>query len=76
MCGNRSCTQGRESFVEEASTEECGVVLERSSFYAEQCGQIFDEEYVELEGNEVRRKQRCQTEKARTRLFDLRRKEE
>ena len=45
-----------KGFVDEARTGECGVVLDRSSFYAEQGGQIFDEGYMVLEGNEVRRK--------------------
>ena len=34
-------------FVEEASTgQECGVLLDKTCFYAEQGGQIYDEGYL------------------------------
>lgn len=34
-------------FVEEVSTgQECGIVLDKSCFYAEQGGQIYDEGYL------------------------------
>lgn len=36
-----------KEFVDEVSTgQECGVILDRTSFYAEQGGQIFDEGYM------------------------------
>lgn len=35
------------AFVDEVSTgQECGVVLDKTSFYAEQGGQTFDEGYM------------------------------
>lgn len=45
-----------KEFVEEANGGECGLILDRTNFYAEQGGQIFDEGYMTLlssDGKEV-----------------------
>ena len=43
-----------KSFVEEVTTgQECGVLLDRTCFYAEQGGQIYDEGFLVKEGEEV-----------------------
>lgn len=40
------------AFVDEVSTgQECGVVLDQTSFYAEQGGQTFDEGYMQREND-------------------------
>ncbi|KAK7478207.1 hypothetical protein BaRGS_00030568 [Batillaria attramentaria] len=42
-----------KAFVEEVTTgQECGVLLDRTSFYAEQGGQIYDEGFLVKEGEE------------------------
>ncbi|OQV23471.1 Alanine--tRNA ligase, cytoplasmic [Hypsibius exemplaris] len=41
-----------KGFVEDVHGGECGIILDRSNFYAEQGGQIFDEGYMTLANNE------------------------
>jgi alanyl-tRNA synthetase len=33
--------------------QDCGMILDKTSFYAEQGGQIFDEGYMTKKGDEV-----------------------
>lgn len=41
-----------KKFVEEVSTgQECGIVLDRTCFYAEQGGQIYDQGYMVKDDN-------------------------
>lgn len=43
-----------KQFVEEVTTgQECGVLLDRTCFYAEQGGQIYDEGFMVKDGEEV-----------------------
>lgn len=43
-----------KAFVDEVTTgSECGVLLDRTSFYAEQGGQMYDEGFMVKEGEEV-----------------------
>ena len=43
-----------KQFVDEVTSgQECGVLLDRTCFYAEQGGQIYDEGYMVKEGDEV-----------------------
>jgi alanyl-tRNA synthetase len=44
-----------KKFVEHVTSgQECGVLLDRTSFYAEQGGQIYDEGFLVKAGDEVR----------------------
>ena len=44
-----------KEFVEEVSSgQECGVLLDRTSFYAEQGGQIYDTGFIVKENDPVR----------------------
>lgn len=44
----------KKEFVDSVSTgEECGVLLDRTCFYAEQGGQIYDEGFLVKENEEV-----------------------
>lgn len=41
-------------FVEEVDNgEDCGILLDRTCFYAESGGQIYDEGFMEMEDNSV-----------------------
>lgn len=41
-------------FVEEVDNgDDCGILLDRTCFYAEAGGQIYDEGFMEIEGNSV-----------------------
>jgi alanyl-tRNA synthetase len=43
-----------KQFVDEVTTgQECGVLLDRTNYYAEQGGQIYDEGYMNKVGDEV-----------------------
>jgi alanyl-tRNA synthetase len=44
-----------KKFVDHVTSgQECGVLLDRTSFYAEQGGQIYDEGFLVKVGDEVR----------------------
>ena len=44
----------RKTFVDSVSSgQECGVLLDRTCFYAEQGGQIYDEGFLVKEDDEV-----------------------
>lgn len=44
----------KKTFVDSVSSEyECGIILDRTNFYAEQGGQIYDEGYMNKIDNEV-----------------------
>ena len=44
-----------KEFHQEVTTgQECGIMLDRTSFYAEQGGQIYDQGFMVKEGDEVR----------------------
>lgn len=43
-----------KKFVDSVSSgQECGILLDRTCFYAEQGGQIYDEGFMVKEGDEV-----------------------
>ena len=43
-----------KEFVESVSPgQECGILLDKTCFYAEQGGQIYDEGFISKEGSEV-----------------------
>lgn len=49
-----------KEFVDEVTTgQECGLVLDRTYFYAEQGGQIFDEGFMVKQDEEVSRDCGC-----------------
>lgn len=44
-----------KQFVEEVTTpQECGILLNKTCFYAEQGGQIYDEGFIVKENDEVK----------------------
>ena len=54
MTGKVIALRYNKAFVEEVTTgQECGVLLDRTCFYAEQGGQIYDEGFLVKEGEEV-----------------------
>jgi alanyl-tRNA synthetase len=46
--------RNKEFVTSVSAGEDCGVLLDRTCFYAEQGGQIFDEGYMIKETDEVR----------------------
>lgn len=47
MLGTVKAIRREKTFVDEVSTgQECGIVLDKTCFYAEQGGQTFDEGYM------------------------------
>lgn len=51
--GKAIALRHNKAFVEEVTTgQECGVLLDQTSFYAEQGGQIYDEGFLVKEGDE------------------------
>lgn len=47
LMGTVKAIRREKTFVEEVSTgQECGIVLDKTCFYAEQGGQIYDEGYL------------------------------
>ena len=49
----KALRQHKEFVDQVTSGQECGVLLDRTCFYAEQGGQTYDEGYMVKEGDEV-----------------------
>ena len=58
--GQVKALRHNKAFVDRVSTgQRCGVLLDRTCFYAEQGGQSYDEGFMVKVGDEVRAKLNC-----------------